>query len=75
MNSGSEIQEKKVEPVESSPSDSDRDVAEVESSEPAGWDKKATAKLLRKLDWNIIPIMSIIYLSASNCHLWSEECK
>lgn len=27
-----------------------------------GYDKHATKKLLRKLDWNIIPFMSLIYL-------------
>lgn len=27
-----------------------------------GFDKIATKKLLRKLDWHIIPFMSLIYL-------------
>lgn len=31
-------------------------------SESAGWDQKAVRKLLWKLDWNIIPFMSLIYL-------------
>lgn len=30
--------------------------------EPQGWDAQATKKLLRKLDWHIIPFMSLIYL-------------
>lgn len=30
--------------------------------EPQGWDAKNTKKLLRKLDWHIIPFMSLIYL-------------
>lgn len=34
-------------------------VSDVEAS---GWDHKATRKLLWKMDWNIIPFMSLIYL-------------
>lgn len=34
----------------------------VNDAEAAGWDHKATCKLLWKLDWNIIPFMSLIYL-------------
>jgi len=30
-----------------------------------GYDEHATKKLLRKLDWHIIPFMSLIYLSVS----------
>jgi hypothetical protein len=30
--------------------------------EAPGFDETATKKLLRKLDWNIIPFMSLIYL-------------
>jgi hypothetical protein len=30
--------------------------------ETQGFDAPATKKLLRKLDWNIIPFMSLIYL-------------
>lgn len=30
--------------------------------ETQGFDASATKKLLRKLDWNIIPFMSLIYL-------------
>jgi len=35
------------------------DVVEIEV---AGWDEKSTKRLLRKLDWHIIPFMSLIYL-------------
>lgn len=31
-------------------------------AEVQGYDEHATKKLLRKLDWNIIPFMSLIYL-------------
>lgn len=37
-------------------------VSVVTISEAAGYDHKATKKLLRKLDWHIIPFMSLIYL-------------
>jgi hypothetical protein len=30
--------------------------------EPQGFDGPATKKLLRKLDWHLIPFMSLIYL-------------
>jgi hypothetical protein len=30
--------------------------------ETQGFDETATKRLLRKLDWNIIPFMSLIYL-------------
>ncbi|KAL5383287.1 hypothetical protein DPSP01_005975 [Paraphaeosphaeria sporulosa] len=30
--------------------------------EPQGWDAQNTKRLLRKLDWHIIPFMSLIYL-------------
>lgn len=30
--------------------------------ETQGWDAQNTKKLLRKLDWHIIPFMSLIYL-------------
>jgi hypothetical protein len=33
--------------------------------ETQGFDAKATKKLLRKLDWHIIPFMSLIYLYTS----------
>lgn len=42
---------------------SDRDTSDDES---LPWDKKSTAKLLRKLDWNIIPFMSLVYLFVSD---------
>lgn len=34
----------------------------VEVIEAQGFDAPATARLLRKLDWHIIPFMSLIYL-------------
>lgn len=34
----------------------------VAEQELQGWDEKATKKLLRKLDWHLIPFMSLIYL-------------
>jgi MFS transporter, ACS family, DAL5 transporter family protein len=30
--------------------------------EVEGWDEKATKRLLWRLDWHIIPFMSLIYL-------------
>ncbi|KAH7024886.1 high-affinity nicotinic acid transporter [Microdochium trichocladiopsis] len=41
-----------------SASDSDR----AADPELQGWDKAATKRLLRKLDWHLIPFMSLIYL-------------
>lgn len=40
-------------------------VAEISSGEVElqGYDELATKKLLRKLDWHLIPFMSLIYLS------------
>lgn len=34
----------------------------VDSIEPQGFDAPATTRLLRKLDWHILPFMSLIYL-------------
>ncbi|KAK2770067.1 high-affinity nicotinic acid transporter [Colletotrichum kahawae] len=34
----------------------------VELAESQTWDMHSTKKLLRKLDWHIIPFMSLIYL-------------
>lgn len=39
-------------------------VADVELQ---GWDQKATKRLLWRLDWHIIPFMSLIYLWVSVC--------
>lgn len=36
--------------------------------EPQGFDEAATKRLLRRLDWHIIPFMSLIYLSV-NLHV------
>lgn len=41
--------------------------------ETVGWDAKATKRLLRKLDWNIIPIMSLIYLSVPSKDVLRKE--
>ena len=34
----------------------------IDDVEPQGFDAAATKKLLRKLDWHLIPFMSLIYL-------------
>lgn len=34
----------------------------IVDAELLGWDEKATKRLLRRLDWHIIPFMSLIYL-------------
>jgi hypothetical protein len=34
----------------------------TEEAESQGFDDAATKKLLRRLDWHIIPFMSLIYL-------------
>lgn len=51
------IKEKALEPTEVSAHGS-----VIEITEAAGYDRSATKKLLRKLDWHIIPFMSLIYL-------------
>jgi hypothetical protein len=54
------MQEKKLasEAVTSTPS-TDVAAGEIETQ---GFDGKATKKLLKRLDWHIIPFMSLIYL-------------
>lgn len=52
-----ELQEKKPQVSEGS-----ADVSDIEGEQVAAWDPRSTRKLLRKLDWHIIPIMSLIYL-------------
>jgi hypothetical protein len=42
--------------IESSSSDS------LDLTEAQGFDEKATKKLVRKLDWHLIPFLSLIYL-------------
>lgn len=42
--------------------DSNVSVQVLSDAESVGWDRKATRKLLWKMDWNIIPFMSLIYL-------------
>jgi hypothetical protein len=51
--------EKKVDDTIITPIPSDILVGDVE---PQGYDVVATKKLLRKLDWHLIPFMSLIYL-------------
>jgi hypothetical protein len=34
----------------------------VDNVESQGFDEKATKKLIRKLDWHLIPFLSLIYL-------------
>lgn len=34
----------------------------IADAEVQGWDEKATKRLLWRLDWHIIPFMSLIYL-------------
>lgn len=51
------IKEKGIEPTEISAHGS-----VVEINEAVAYDHSATKKLLRKLDWHIIPFMSLIYL-------------
>lgn len=38
--------------------------ASVESIEAQGFDEARTKKLVRKLDWHLIPFLSLIYLYA-----------
>lgn len=57
------IEEKGLEPTDISANAS---VVEITASEAAGYDRSATKKLLRRLDWHIIPFMSLIYLSVSS---------
>ncbi|CAN9153473.1 unnamed protein product [Alternaria alternata] len=51
--------EKKVDHTTVAPISSD---VSIEDVEPQGYDAVATKKLLRKLDWHLIPFMSLIYL-------------
>lgn len=34
----------------------------LESADRPGFDPKRTKKLLRKLDWNIVPFLALLYL-------------
>lgn len=52
-------EEKKVDFVGDISTVSEQAVSDAES---VGWDRKATRRLLWKMDWNIIPFMSLIYL-------------
>lgn len=53
------VKEKGLEPTDISANAS---VVEITAAEAAGYDRSATKKLLRRLDWHIIPFMSLIYL-------------
>lgn len=44
------------------PTDISASASVVEINEAVAYDRSATKKLLRKLDWHIIPFMSLIYL-------------
>jgi hypothetical protein len=35
---------------------------QIDTAELQGYDEKRTRSLLRKLDWHILPFMSLIYL-------------
>lgn len=59
MNAGAEITPKEKAPassVEKSVSSS------IEIVEAQGFSEKATKKLVRKIDWHLIPFLSLIYL-------------
>jgi hypothetical protein len=43
--------------------------------ELSGFDAKATKKLLRRLDWHIIPFMSLIYLYVSHSFILLNSCE
>ena len=45
----------------------------IEDVEPQGYDAVATKKLLRKLDWHLIPFMSLIYLSGSHSIIYRRS--
>lgn len=53
-------QEKKTIQVEESQETSASE--SVDYVESQGWDDSATKRLLRRLDWHILPFMSLIYL-------------
>lgn len=41
----------------------------IESIEAQGFDEAGTKKLVRKLDWHLIPFLSLIYLLVLYCSL------
>ncbi len=45
--------------------DGEKGGPDVQIVESQGFDEARTKKLLRKLDWHIIPFMSLIYLYAA----------
>ncbi|KAK3381765.1 high-affinity nicotinic acid transporter [Podospora didyma] len=56
------MEEKKVIPSSTEEATSASESINIPDQEAQGWDEKATKRLLSKLDWHILPIMSIIYL-------------
>ena len=46
----------RVKPIEKSDSDSDQQAI------PAGFDDLATKRLIRKIDYNLIPLLALLYL-------------
>jgi len=52
----------KTKKADVTPSGDTSDALSVQVGESQGWDPKSTKALLRKLDWHIIPFMSLIYL-------------
>lgn len=49
-------------------SDADIDIAYTSETptEPNAFDSQGTKRLLRKLDWHLIPFLSLIYLSVDD---------
>ena len=66
----STMAEKTVDQTTVAPISSD---VSIEDVEPQGYDAVATKKLLRKLDWHLIPFMSLIYLSGSHSIIYRRS--
>lgn len=53
-------------PIESPPTKEAHDVELIESgstsSQELGYDEKATSKLIRKIDWVLLPFLALLYL-------------
>jgi hypothetical protein len=45
-----------------SPDETSASVSVLDLAETQGFDEKATKRLLRKIDWHLIPFLSLIYL-------------
>jgi len=63
MDATVETPEKTVVKADAAASRDTSDAFSVQVGETQSWDPKSTKTLLRKLDWHIIPFMSLIYLS------------